>query len=154
MQEKLLYIDGNILKNRKYYSVGALSLRFLLKGLPFLLFLRWKFFFFPSSLFSCSFCSFAGWTGCDFTLESRVAELKATITEDKANADNAEKFLKLVRKHTDIKELTAEVLREFVEKVYVYQSERIDGKKVQRIKIIYNCIGDFQTPSTEHEKTA
>ena len=88
------------------------------------------------------------------TLESRVADLKATITEDKANADNAEKFLKLVRKHTDIKELTAEVLREFVEKVYVYQSERINGKKVQRIKIIYNCIGDFQASPTKHEKTA
>lgn len=88
------------------------------------------------------------------TLESRVAELKATMTEDKANAYNAEKFLKLVRKHTDIKELTAEILREFVEKVYVYQSERVDGKKVQRIKIIYNCIGDFQTPPTEHEKSA
>lgn len=88
------------------------------------------------------------------TLESRVAELKATITEDKANADNAEMFLKLVRKHTDIKELTAGILREFVEKVYVYQSERVDGKKVQRIKIIYNCIGDFQTPPTEHEKPA
>ena len=52
------------------------------------------------------------------------------------------------------KELTAEILREFVEKVYVYQSERINGKKLQRIKIIYNCIGDFQTPPTEHEKTA
>lgn len=88
------------------------------------------------------------------TLESRVAELKAAMTKDKANADNADKFLKLVRKHTEIKELTAEILREFVEKVYVYQSERVDGKKVQRIKIIYNCIGDFQTPPTEHEKSA
>ena len=88
------------------------------------------------------------------TLESRASELKAIMNTEKENSLNADRFLKLVRKHTDIKELTAEILREFVEKVYVYQSERINGKKVQRIKIIYNCIGDFQTPPTEHEKTA
>ena len=88
------------------------------------------------------------------TLESKVSELKRIIAEDKANTNNADMFLKLVRKYTDIKELTAEILREFVEKVYVYQSERINGKKVQRIKIIYNCIGEFQTPPAEHEKTA
>ena len=88
------------------------------------------------------------------TLESRTQELKEIINSEKENSLNADRFLKLVRKHTDIKELTAEVLREFVEKVYVYQSERVNGKRLQRIKIIYNCIGDFQTPSTEHEKTA
>ena len=85
------------------------------------------------------------------TLESRTQELKEIINSEKENSLNADRFLKLVRKHTDIKELTAEVLRELVEKVYVYQSKRIDGKKVQRIRIIYNCIGDFQTPPTEHE---
>jgi len=88
------------------------------------------------------------------TLESRTLELKDIINSEKENYLNADRFLKLVRKHTDIKELTAEILREFVEKVYVYQSERVNGKRVQRIKIIYNCIGDFQTPPTEHEKTA
>lgn len=87
-------------------------------------------------------------------LESRVVELKGIMNTEKENYLNADRFLKLVRKHTDIKELTAEILREFVEKVYVYQSERINGKKLQRIKIIYNCIGEFQTPPTEHEKTA
>ena len=88
------------------------------------------------------------------TIEVRVAELKKTISDEKSNSLNADRFLKLVRKYTDIKELTAEILREFVEKVYVYQSERVNGKKVQRIKIIYNCIGEFQTPPAEHEKTA
>ena len=43
-----------------------------------------------------------------------------------------------------IQELTAEVLREFVEKVYVHQTQRIDGQKVQRLQIVYNCIGEFQ----------
>lgn len=40
----------------------------------------------------------------------------------------------LIRKYTNVKELNAEIIRKFVEIIYVYQSERIDGHKVQRIK--------------------
>lgn len=40
----------------------------------------------------------------------------------KESALDVDHFLALVRKYTDIKELTAEIIREFVEKVYVYKS--------------------------------
>ena len=93
-----------------------------------------------------------------YTLECRVAELKSTMTAEKESALGIEHFLGLVRKYTDIQELTAEVIREFVEKIYVYKAERIDGRRVQRIKIVYNCIGEFETPvatsATEQEKSA
>ena len=93
-----------------------------------------------------------------YTLECRVAELKSTMTAEKESALGIEHFLGLVRKYTDIQELTAEVIREFVEKIYVYKAERIDGRRVQRIKIVYNCIGEFDTPvstsTTEQEKSA
>jgi site-specific DNA recombinase len=92
------------------------------------------------------------------TLENRVAELKSTMTSEKESALGVDHFLALVRKYTDIKELTAEIIREFVEKIYVYKAERIDGRRVQRIKIIYNCIGEFDPPvstsTTEQEKSA
>ena len=91
-------------------------------------------------------------------LESRVAELKSTMTAEKESALGVDHFLALVRKYTDIKELTAEIIREFVEKIYVYKAERIDGRRVQRIKIVYNCIGEFDplvsTSTTEQEKSA
>ena len=92
------------------------------------------------------------------TLESRVAELKSTMTSEKESALGVDHFLTLVRKYTDIKEFTAEIIREFVEKIYVYKAERIDGKRVQRIKIVYNCIGEFDPPvstfTTKQEKSA
>ena len=89
------------------------------------------------------------------TLESRAIELKALIASEKERSASVDGFLKLVRKYTDIQELTAEVIREFVEKVYVYQAERISGYKVQRIRIVWNCIGDFTPPSDEDKgKTA
>ena len=92
------------------------------------------------------------------TLEKRVTELKSIMTEEKESALNVDHFLSLVRKYTDIKELTAEIIREFVEKIYVYKAERIDGRRVQRIKIVWNCIGEFEPPvstsTTKNEKSA
>ena len=49
-----------------------------------------------------------------------------------------------------VQALDAEIIREFVEKIIVYKAERVDGHRVQKIKIIWNCIGEFQTP-TSHQ---
>ena len=78
------------------------------------------------------------------TLEARVAELRTLLADAQDKQVNIDRFLVLVRKYTDIQELTSEVLREVVEKVNVHQTQRIDGQKVQRLQIIYNCIGEFQ----------
>ncbi len=89
------------------------------------------------------------------TLESKIKELKTAIASATESAANVDSFLKLVRKYTDIQELNAEIIREFVEKIYVYRAERIDGKRVQRIKIVWNCIGEFTLPENgKNEKTA
>ena len=49
----------------------------------------------------------------------------------------------------------AELIREFVEKIMVFKAERIDGRRVQRIRIIWNCIGEFMPPMPQkEEKTA
>lgn len=77
-------------------------------------------------------------------LETRAAELRTLLTDAQDKQVNIDRFLALVRKYTDIQELTSEVLREFVEKVYVHQTQRLGGQKVQRLQIIYNCIGEFQ----------
>lgn len=82
------------------------------------------------------------------TLEARVEELQSIISAGQENTANVDSFLKLVRKYTDIQELTAEVIREFVEKIYVYKAERVNGKRVQRLRIVWNCIGEF-TPQAK-----
>ena len=38
------------------------------------------------------------------------------------------------------------MLNELIDKIEVYQAEKIDGKKVQRLKIHYNCIGAIEIP--------
>lgn len=89
------------------------------------------------------------------TLEARVSELRGLIASEQESSVNVERFLDLVRKYTDIRELNAELIREFVEKIMVFKAERIDGRRVQRIRIIWNCIGEFMPPMPQkEEKTA
>lgn len=77
------------------------------------------------------------------TLISRIQELKTIINATNDEFNNIDSFVKLVKKYTNVEKLDCEILRTFVDKVLVYQPERIDGKKVQKIKIIYNFIGDI-----------
>ena len=88
-------------------------------------------------------------------LEARITELKWLISAEKESVVNVNVFIELVKRRTEIKELTAEVIWEYVEKVIVFQAETIDGVKTQRLKIIWNCIGDFSPPNTtKTEKSA
>lgn len=53
----------------------------------------------------------------------------------------------------DLESRDAEIIREFLEKIIVFKAEKVDGHRVQRIQIIYNCIGAVEIPS-KHKKTA
>ena len=77
------------------------------------------------------------------SLTERIKDFAARINTTNEEFINIESFINLVKKYTNIEELDCEILRIFVDKVLEYQAERIDGKKVQKIKIIYNFIGDI-----------
>ncbi len=79
-------------------------------------------------------------------LESRSEELKAVIAQESDSIEGANRFVSQVRKYTDIKELSAGLIREFVDKIYVSEKQVVDGKKVQKIRILWNCIGEFTPP--------
>lgn len=71
------------------------------------------------------------------SLERRTIELRSSIAAQKENCINGNSFVALVRKHTDIQELNAEVIREFVERVEVFQPAQVGGRKVQRLRIVW-----------------
>lgn len=82
-------------------------------------------------------------------LQGRVEELQQFLDDATEKSLNADHFLSLVRKYTDIRELDAEIIREFVERINVFQAEKVDGHRQQRIQIIYNCIGAVDLPDAE-----
>ena len=84
-----------------------------------------------------------------------MAVLKDTIDTAKEDSLNTDNFLALVKKHTEITELDAEIIREFIDKIIVFKAEKVDGHRTQRIQIIfYNCIGvlTYQTKQKRHSR--
>ncbi|MDD4729451.1 MAG: DUF4368 domain-containing protein [Dysgonamonadaceae bacterium] len=86
-------------------------------------------------------------------LQNRITELQQFLDNTKEKSLNDEHFLSLVRKYTDIKELDAEIIRQFIEKIIVYKAEKVDGHRQQHIEVIFNCIGAVELPKPK-EKTA
>lgn len=89
-------------------------------------------------------------------LESRKAELTEFIAASKEQRLNVDSFLGMVRKYTDITELTAEIIRSFVERIEVLKPEKVPGTrtKKQTIVIYWNFIGAVEIPVEAREKTA
>ena len=79
-------------------------------------------------------------------LNKQITELQAELDSDKNKSVSTDEFMAIVRKYTRARKLTPRMLNELIEKIQVYQAEIIDGKKVQRLKIYYNCIGSIEIP--------
>ena len=84
-------------------------------------------------------------------LKERAAALREELSRVREAAENAEKFMNIVRKHTTIEELTPTLLREFVEKIIVYEAVALDGKRHgklrrQDIEIYYSFVGKIDLP--------
>ncbi len=79
-------------------------------------------------------------------LNSRIAELEKLLTTEKEKSLNTEHFLSVIRDYTEIKELSCEVIRAFIDKVFVHKVVKVDGKRVQTIEIYYNGIGKIEIP--------
>lgn len=88
-------------------------------------------------------------------LFKRQNELQNFVDKSKEQNMNVDSFLTMVHRYTDITELTAEIIRSFVEKIVVYKPEKVPGTrtKKQTICIYWNFIGAVDIPA-EHEKTA
>lgn len=51
--------------------------------------------------------------------------------------------MKIIHRYAEIDDLTAELIREFIEKIMISKREKIDGVKAQRVHIVWNFIGEF-----------
>ncbi|MGM9880488.1 MAG: DUF4368 domain-containing protein [Bacilli bacterium] len=64
------------------------------------------------------------------TLTARIKELKILISTTNGEFNNIQSFVKLVKKYTNIEKLDCEILKTFIDRILVYQVERIDGNKL------------------------
>ena len=80
-------------------------------------------------------------------LSEKIKKLRSEIEKQNSRAASTDMFVSIVRKYTRAKKLTPRMLNELVEKIEVYNAERIDGEWVQRLRIHYNCVGEMNIPN-------
>ena len=92
------------------------------------------------------------------TLESRVAELKSTMTEEKESALNVDYFLALVRKYTEIRNSQRRLSGSSLKNLCLQGQSALMADGYRCIKIVYNSIGEFDPPvstsAPKQEKSA
>ena len=74
-------------------------------------------------------------------LRQTAAVQEKKLSEFSARKSNTDSFIKSVKKFTDIKELTPEILGEFIEKIVVHEADKSSGKRTQKIEIFFKGIG-------------
>ena len=79
-------------------------------------------------------------------LKTRIQELKSALVLSAQNEEKLSKFLKIVKSYTEIEELTPEILNSFIEKIYIGETEKYDGRKMQEVEIIYKFVGAINLP--------
>jgi len=91
----------------------------------------------------------AGYETEQASLRARAVELETLIAETTVQNTNIERFLRLVRSCTEVTELSADLVHEFIEKVFVGEAEYTPARfshwargKTQEVRIIYNYLGD------------
>ena len=79
-------------------------------------------------------------------LAEKIKKLRSEIEKQSSQAMATDMFISLVRKYTRARKLTPRMLNELVEKIEVYNAEKIDGVWEQRLRIHYNCVGEITIP--------
>ena len=80
-------------------------------------------------------------------LAEKIKKLRSEIEKQSSRSMTTDMFIGLVRKYTRARKLTPRMLNELVEKIEVFNAEKIDGVWEQRLRIHYNCVGTIEIPT-------
>ena len=102
--------------------------------------------------------------------EAEQTELTEMVKTEQQEVDTYEQnkmdfdsFAAIIRKYVGITELTPTIVNEFIKKIVVHAPEKIDGKRFQKVDIVFNFVGEIHLPdepqteqkeANKQEKTA
>ena len=70
-------------------------------------------------------------------LKVKISKLSVAIEEKEQKSADTSQFLEVVRKYTEITELTPEIMHELIERIVVHAPDKSSGHRVQQIDIYY-----------------
>lgn len=84
-------------------------------------------------------------------LKQKVEVLSKVISTEEQKASDISEFVSKVKKYTEIKELTPEIVNEFIDKIKVHEWTNVNGKRHRQVDIYYNGVGIISVPTTEEQ---
>jgi hypothetical protein len=82
-------------------------------------------------------------------LNVESVELETELDAEQQTATNTDRFLSIVRRYTEIDDLSPTILNDFIAKIVVHEPDKSSGKRKQKVEIFYNCVGIIATPDEE-----
>ena len=80
-------------------------------------------------------------------LTKRIKLLWAELKKESGQLYTADAFLEIVRFYTGTNVLTQCMVSERIIQIDVYHAQQMYGKRTQKVKNHYNCIGAFEVPA-------
>lgn len=87
-------------------------------------------------------------------LKAGIPEMENYLETETDKTESLQKFIDKVKKITELKELTPELIHEFIDRIIVYAPRYLDGKRVQLMDIYYNGVGILRELSPEEMENA
>lgn len=82
-------------------------------------------------------------------LQSQVSQLENELNKEESGIANTSRFISIVKKYTEIKELTPTIVNDFIEKIIIHAPDKSSGKRIQAVEISYNAVGVVDIPSVD-----
>lgn len=77
----------------------------------------------------------------------KVERLRNELEEIEKKTVSADDFINAVKKFSRIRKVTAHMLNELIDHIDVHHAEVINGERIQKLVIHYNCVGVLDIPA-------
>ena len=75
--------------------------------------------------------------------QSRIKDLSLLLHRSNEQENDVRSFIREIRRYAAIQELDETVLNRLISRILVGEINKVDGEKVQEVKIIYNFVGEI-----------
>ena len=87
----------------------------------------------------------------DYEAEQERLKLEIETTEEwveqrQAMGDDLDAFIALTKKYVDVTELTQTIVNEYIKKIIIHAPDKSDGKRRQKVEIIFNFVDEVEIP--------
>ena len=75
--------------------------------------------------------------------QRRLQELMRMLQQSDAQESEVRTFIREIRRYATIQELDETVLNRLISRILVGEVKKVDGQKVQKVRIVYNFVGEI-----------